>query len=228
MRWGNEHVFPVEAAFVGRQIDTVMKDIRAEVWVVGYMLQPETIGCVVERANHFSVPVVVLDPVMQTHAGQTLLEPDAIEALKLQLLPRCFMITPNLDEAELLLQTEVRSLEQMKEAARAIYRMGSRYVLLKGGRRRDRRASVDIFYDGGAFFELHAERVHTHNTLGLGMTMASVVAAELAWSAHPLDAAKLAKRYITQILLHAEDIVLGNGRGLLDHFLGQRPRIPEE
>jgi hydroxymethylpyrimidine/phosphomethylpyrimidine kinase len=162
---------------------------------------------------------------MVAKGGDRLLEPEARDALIELLLPLATVITPNLPEAEVLCGFPVTDLEGMRRAARAIHDRGPRCVVVKGGHLEAGQAgddapgrSVDLFFDGKELEELSAERVQTRNTHGTGCTFASAVAARLARGDTPLEAARAAKGYVTQILRASARLGIGHGHGPMDHM----------
>jgi hydroxymethylpyrimidine/phosphomethylpyrimidine kinase len=136
-----------------------------------------------------------------------------------RLFPLAMVVTPNLHEARALVGRELRSREDMREAARIIHGMGPRWVVVKGGHLEGDDRSVDVVFDGQDFYELDAPRVDTVNTHGTGCTFASAIAAGLARGLLPLDAIRQAKDYLTAILQASRAFKLGRGAyGPMDHF----------
>ncbi|MCB9639590.1 MAG: bifunctional hydroxymethylpyrimidine kinase/phosphomethylpyrimidine kinase [Myxococcales bacterium] len=218
---GVEDVFDIPASFVGRQIDVVMKDIGANVWKTGMLSTTEIIQLVAGRARDYIVDRLIVDPVMIAKGGSPLLQDDAQEALKTELLPLAYAVTPNHHEAQVLTGVEIKTVQDMEEAARKLHKMGPRYVVVKGGHLPKEQDAIDILYDGGSFFTLRAKRRQTYNTHGTGCTFASALAAEVARGRPFLDAARLAKSYVTTTIDYADEMDIGNGNGPLNHFFGK-------
>ncbi|MCK6510267.1 bifunctional hydroxymethylpyrimidine kinase/phosphomethylpyrimidine kinase [Myxococcota bacterium] len=225
---GVEDVFEIPLAFVGRQIDVVMKDIGANVWKTGMLSSREIIGLVAGRARDYLVDRLIVDPVMVAKGGSLLLKTDAKDALIRELFPVAFAITPNHHEAQELTGLEIKTPQDMEEAARKLHQMGPRYVIVKGGDLPKEQDALDILYDGGSFFTLRARRRQTYNTHGTGCTFASAFAAEIARGQPVLDAARLAKRYVTAAIDYADEMDIGNGNGPLNHFFGKVTPLPDE
>ncbi|MCX7642695.1 MAG: PfkB family carbohydrate kinase, partial [Armatimonadetes bacterium] len=139
------------------------------------------------------------------------LRPDAIDALKTKLLPLATVITPNLHEARALTGMEIRSLDEMREAAKKLSEFGVKYVVVKGGHLEGTTESVDILYDGKEFTEFRAPRYETKNTHGTGCIFASAIAAGLAFGLDIKSAVKQAKEFITAAIKGA--LSLGKGHG---------------
>ena len=217
---GVQGVFELPADFVAQQIDSVMEDIGADAWKTGMLSNAEIIQVVADRARHYQVERLVVDPVMVAKSGDPLLRPEAREALIEALLPLAYVITPNHHEAQVLTGLEIRTVEDMRRAAVAIHEMGARHVVVKGGHLPEASNAVDVLYDGQTFTELDAPRLETPNTHGTGCTFASAIAAELA-KGHPVpEAVRIAKAYLTAALRAAVDLQIGHGHGPLNHFLG--------
>jgi hydroxymethylpyrimidine/phosphomethylpyrimidine kinase len=159
----------------------------------------------------------VLDPVMVAKSGHHLLQPDAVAALRDMLVPIAQVITPNLPEAGVLLgSAEPASLADMQQAVRELHRLGSRWVLLKGGHLADV-ASTDLLFDGQAVTELPARRIATSNTHGTGCTLSSAIAALLP-RFEMAEAVRQAKAYLTAAIAASERLSVGSGHGPVHHF----------
>jgi hydroxymethylpyrimidine kinase/phosphomethylpyrimidine kinase len=142
-----------------------------------------------------------------------------VEALKTFLLPHAFLLTPNLDEASLLVGGEVNDVAGMRQAAEQLGRLGPRAVLVKGGHLRgdaiEASEAIDILYYRGAFTEFASPRIETRHTHGTGCTFSAAITASLASGHDLLDAVRRAKRYITAAIRNNPE--LGSGSGPLDH-----------
>ncbi len=195
------------------QIDAVLEDIGANVAKTGMLSSSVIIETVASRVRKWNLRLVV-DPVMRAKGGDALLRPEAVVTLRTLLLPLAEVVTPNLPEAEELTGRHVETLEEMREAARAIRALGPRHVVVKGGHRSDE--PVDVYFDGQTFAELHAERIQTLHTHGTGCTFSAAITAFLAQGQSVQDAVINAKNYITEAIRHAPGI--GHGHGPVGHF----------
>lgn len=207
---GVQGIFELPADFVAQQIDSVMSDIGADAVKTGMLSSADIIACVADRMRHYGVKRLVVDPVMVAKSGDPLLRPEARQALVEELLPLAMVVTPNRHEAEVLSGVAISSLEDLRRAARKIHAMGASYVVAKGGHLQGEQ-SVDVLYDGKTFREFTAPRIPTRNTHGTGCTFASAIAAGLARGLSVPDAVALAKEFITEGLLYAEDVGQGHG-----------------
>jgi len=208
-------VVPVAPDFIRQQIEVVLDDIGADAVKTGMLHDTaviETVAAVLaEKAA--SVPLV-LDPVMVAKGGAPLIEPGAIDALKRLLVPRAAVLTPNLPEAEVLLDGKIDGLEAMKQAARDLLRLGCRALLLKGGH-----LAGDTVYDvlataaGQRLWQ--SPRIDTRHTHGTGCTLASAIAAGIAQGLPVEAAVERARDYVQRAIASAPG--LGRGHGPLDH-----------
>lgn len=199
---------------IGAQIDAVFEDIGADAVKIGMVSNAESIKIIADKLRRYKPDKIVLDPVMVSKSGYMLLNPDAIESLKNELLPLATVVTPNLPEAEKISKVAIDGFNDMEKSARAIRAMGPKNVLIKGGHLSG--DSTDILFDGKNMIYLHAARVDTKNTHGTGCTLSSAIASNLALGMAIEDAVKNAKEYITTAIEHSLNI--GKGTGPTNHF----------
>jgi hydroxymethylpyrimidine/phosphomethylpyrimidine kinase len=167
------------------------------------------------------VEKLVVDPVMISKSGHSLLKSDAIEAVKKQLFPLALLVTPNVHEAQQLSGIKITSLAEARRAAKVIHGFGCKHVLIKGGHLLAERAT-DLLYDGRFFNVFKGEFIETPHTHGTGCTFASAIAAHLARDSSVVDAVHAAKVYVTEAIRHG--LAIGHGAGPTNHFyfLAQR------
>ncbi len=213
---GVQGVYDLPPDFVGLQIDSVMQDIGADAVKTGMLSNAQIIKVVSKKIKKYQVRNLVIDPVMVAKGGDRLLREDAVKELKEDLIPLAMLTTPNLNEAEVLSGLMIQNIEDMKEAAREIYKLGVKNVLVKGGDLLSEEA-IDLLYNGKTFREFRAERINTRNTHGTGCTLSSAIAAELAKGKKIEEAVDIAKKYITLAIKHSLD--LGHGHGPLNHLV---------
>jgi hydroxymethylpyrimidine/phosphomethylpyrimidine kinase len=200
-------VVEIEPKFVVQQIEVCAGDIGCDAVKTGMLANAGIIDAVAAAIRGLG-PLVV-DPVMIAKSGAPLLKPDAIDALKTELLPLATVVTPNLHEAGALTGREVKTLEQMKEAARAIRDLGPQNVVIKGGHLES--VAADVLYDGRNFTEFRAQRVATRNTHGTGCIFASAIAAGLAHKKTVAESVSAAKDFITAAI--RAGLAIGKGYG---------------
>ncbi|MEX1176878.1 MAG: bifunctional hydroxymethylpyrimidine kinase/phosphomethylpyrimidine kinase [Nitriliruptor sp.] len=214
------HVIP--AATVTAQIDAVLGDLAVRAVKTGMLATAELVELVAARAAAGELPNLVVDPVLVSGTGHRLLEDGALAAYRDLLLPHAMIVTPNLEEAAVLVGRPLRTLDDARSAAHELAELGPHLVVVKGGHLEGPEA-VDVIVAGGEEHELRADRIATSNTHGTGCTFAAAAAAGLANGVEPLDALIAAKRYVTGAIAGAAGWRLGSGNGPLDH-LGFSPR----
>lgn len=197
------------------QIRAVTEDIPPAAAKTGALGNRGIVEAVAAAAAAFSFPLVV-DPVMVSKHGLPLVAKEARDAFVDRLIPRAFLVTPNLSEAAALAGLEVGDVEGMRKAARTIYEMGARAVLVKGGHLAG--AAIDVLYDGRAWREFSAPRIETRHTHGTGCTYSAAITACLAAGAALEDAVTRAKAFITEAIRTSPG--LGRGAGPVNHHAG--------
>jgi len=201
-------VHTLDPALVTAQIQAVIADIPPAAAKTGALGTVEIIEAVASLAESFEFPLVV-DPVMISKHGAHLLLPDAETALRLRLLPRAFLVTPNLYEAEALTGISIRGKEDMHAAAQRLLDFGCPNVLIKGGHLPGQ--PVDLLYgqDGACFFE--GTRVETRHTHGTGCVYSAAITAGLALGRLLQEAVEQAKDFVQRAIETAPRLGAGNG-----------------
>ena len=212
-------VHGIPASFVTHQMNVLFEDATVHAVKVGMLGTAEVTEAVAAAIDRHRLPNVVVDPVMVAKSGDRLLERSAMEALRVELLPRADLLTPNLPEAaDLLGEEEATDLATMRAQAERLLKLGPRRVLLKGGHLTGEE-SVDLLVDGtGEPVELRALRVRTHNTHGTGCTLSSAIAALVPQRPDVASAVADAKSWLTEALRRAGEIDAGDGQGPVHHF----------
>jgi len=205
---GVQRVECLPADLVAGQIRAVIEDIPPVVAKTGALGSRAIVEAVAELAGRFQFPLVV-DPVLVSKNGQALLAPDAIEALKLRLLPHTFLLTPNLEEAALLTGLEVRDAAGMRAAARKLAEFGPRAVLVKGGHLQG--DATDILFHKGEWLEFTSPRLDSPHTHGTGCTFSAAITASLALGLDLAGAIGRAKKYITEAIRTSPGLWCGAG-----------------
>ncbi len=210
---GVRNIHPAPTDFIRDQIEAVLSDIGADVLKVGMLFSPEIIRLVAENIRKYSLPAVV-DPVMIAKGGASLLQDAAVSALRDELLPLAYLITPNLPEAEVLTGMTIRDEADMEKAAFKLHSMGSRNVLIKGGHLEG--DSVDLLLADGKLHRFMAKRFDTPHTHGTGCTYSAAIATFLSQGFPLVRAVEKSKIYITEAIRFAPG--LGSGHGPVNHF----------
>ncbi|MDO5626279.1 MAG: bifunctional hydroxymethylpyrimidine kinase/phosphomethylpyrimidine kinase [Pseudomonadota bacterium] len=222
---GVQGIHDVPPAFLAAQIDVVVGDIGAHAVKIGMLHAPDTVQVVAEAIDRHALPHVVLDPVMVSASGATLIEPPAVQALVDALFPRAAVITPNLDEAALLLGTPVRSVPDMAAAAQALLQRGARAVLLKGGHLSGNDVHDLLLERGAEPQAMQHERIDTRNLHGAGCTLSSAIAAFLAQGLPLRLAVEAARSYVLDAIKSGARVRTGHGNGPLDHGFSPRASV---
>lgn len=206
-------------SIIEQQIEAVLDDIGADVVKIGMLHSGEVVHAVAQVLRKYNIHDIVLDPVMVSTSGHKLIEDEAIEVMKKELLPMARVITPNIPEAEILLGEKLTEQEALPKAARRLSELYGTSVLLKAGHLVNDEL-IDIFYDkeSGEIMELKANRIDTENTHGTGCTLSSALAAQLAKGLNMKDAVRAAKRYINEAIIAGKDYKIGHGHGPVCHF----------
>ena len=218
---GVQGVYPLSVEAVQQQIKSIGEDIGTDALKTGMLFSSEIIQVVAEQIKHYQWRNVVVDPVMIAKGGASLLQREAIEALKKDLLPLATVITPNIPEAELLTGITIKRLADRQKAAQYLWDLGVAHVVIKGGHGEGE--LVDLLFDGKEFTEYRSERIQTKNTHGTGCTFAAAVTAELAKGREVKEAVQVAKDFIQAAV--ENQIAVGHGHGPTNHWAYRREKM---
>lgn len=212
---GVHGVYPQTKEAIEAQLDAVLSDIGVDAVKTGMLFSSEIIVAVAQKLKDYKVENIVIDPVMVAKGGQTLLQQEAIEAVRQSLVPIATVITPNIPEAEVIIgETGIASIQDMEKAARKIHQMGAQYVVLKGGHLQSTE-STDVLFDGETFTYFPIQRINTKHTHGTSCTFAAAIAAELAKGHSVENSIRVAKEFISCAIEHSLEI--GKGIGPTHH-----------
>src|SRR5256884_2682076 len=216
-----ESVHNTPSAELRAQLDALAKDCDIAAVKIGMLGNRGNAVVVAEFLDAYKFAHIVHDPVMKSSSGAELLDVGGIKFVAAELLKRASVITPNVLEAEVLTGLTIKDVADMEAAARKIIELGARAVIVKGGHLE---RAVDVLFDGNELVQLGGDRVKTDNTHGTGCTFASAIAAQLASARSLVEAATLAKAYVTKAI--EKGYAVGKGRVPLDHFYRQRIEPP--
>lgn len=230
---GVHAVYPMPEEAVLSQIDAVLGDMGAHAVKTGMLYSRDIVVAVAAKLDRYGVRKLVVDPVLVAKDGSPLFRRDAVKALREELLPRATIVTPNIPEACELLGVEegaIRTVSDMMEAASMLLRLGSEYVLLKGGHLEDeafRGLAIDVLAGSGKAVKepltLSGPRIATRHTHGTGCSTAAAIAAYLARGYEMDDAARAAKCFVAAAIARA--VPLGGGIGSLWHAAHREKKL---
>ncbi len=207
-------VLEVNKEMVEKQIRCIFDDIEVDSIKIGMVSNGEIIHTIKKLLLDYKGKNIVVDPVMISKSGYFLLKEEAVEELK-KLIAIADLVTPNIPEAEVLTNSKIENEEQMKSAAKKIYEMGAKAVLVKGGHRCN--DANDVLYFEGKFEIIKGKRIETKNTHGTGCTLSSAIASMLGKGLSVKEAVYLSKEYITKAIENS--FTIGEGVGPVGHFI---------
>lgn len=214
--------FDLPIQLINAQLDAVFADFEVASVKTGMLSSSAIVEAVAAKLTDYKPEMVVVDPVMISKSNFPLLKEEAINSLKESIIPLATLLTPNVYEAELLVDQKIKNLVDAKSAAKAIAELGCHAVLVKGGHLGEENA-IDVLYCNGKWSLFEAQRIQSKNTHGTGCTYSSAIATHLAMGKDLNEAIQSAKRYITDAIKNASDI--GNGNGPTHHFYFLTPPI---
>ena len=209
-------VHPIPANIVSEQIHAVACDLNVRACKTGMLATRELVEHVAMAIREEKLPNYVLDPVMVATSGDRLLDHDAEEAIIERLLPLCTVVTPNLDEASILVGEKIDTENKMRMAAQKLVANGASAALIKGGHLNNNEI-VDVLYDGQDFTAYRKRKIQTTSTHGTGCTLSAGIAAGLALGLTLHEAVAKALRFVDAAIANAPN--LGRGNGPLNHFV---------
>ena len=215
------HAVPLD--ILADQIDAVVLDIGADAVKIGMLHSADTVRTVADALQRHGLRKVVLDPVMIATSGAKLIDDDAIAVLVRELFPLASVVTPNLDEAALLVGRPLHTEADMEGAARELLQMGANAALVKGGHLTGDAVSDLLLARGAAPVWLRGRRIATPNTHGTGCTLSSAIASRLALGDALPDAVARARDYIRGALEAGAGVRTGGGSGPLNHSYAPLP-----
>ncbi|MCT4603507.1 MAG: bifunctional hydroxymethylpyrimidine kinase/phosphomethylpyrimidine kinase [Marinifilum sp.] len=216
---GVSNVHAVPNHILVEQINAVLNDIGTDAIKIGMLHSSETIKAVYNVLCQYNIQNVVLDPVMVATSGDKLLQEEAVSALKKLLIPLVRVITPNIPEAEVLLEKKIVNQDDVFLSAKELAEKYKVSVLLKAGHLSNDEL-IDVFYDFEKtdLLKLKSTRLDTKNTHGTGCTMSSAFAAYLSQGFDLQESAQKAKNYINGAIYAGADYEIGEGHGPVHHF----------
>lgn len=220
---GVQGIYPLSVATVIQQIKSVADDLNPNAVKTGMLFNSELIEAVAFAIKKEKWTKVVVDPVMIAKGGSALLLEEAVETLKKQLIPYAFCITPNIPESEKLVGYKILSLEDRKRAAKTIFQLGAKNVVIKGGHDEGSSEVTDLLFDGEVFHLFSSPRTNTRHTHGTGCTFAAAITAELAKGRAIYEAVETAKFFIQAAI--EDSLGIGSGHGPTNHLAYRHRKV---
>lgn len=204
------------------QIDAVAEDLPPAAVKSGMLGSAEVVEAVATALVRHAFPAYVLDPVMVATSGDRLLNSDAEQLIGERLLPLAALVTPNLDEAEILSGLAVRTPEEMERAGRALVARGAKAALVKGGHLQGEQV-IDVLVTPLGMRQFVRERINTTSTHGTGCTLSAAIVAGLAMGQELEPAVRAALDFVHRAILAAPGLGGEGGHGPLNHFVESSP-----
>lgn len=203
------------------QINAVFDDFNIVAIKTGMLSSKKVVQRIANLLKDRPIQNLIIDPVLVSKNGVPLLKQDAVAILKSAFIPLADLVTPNIDEAEILSGITIRKMKDAEESARIIFALGCRAVLIKGGHLRSH-PGCDLFYDGKTMLHLKGEWINSPHTHGTGCVYSAAIASHLALGKTMPNAIKTAKAYITETIRYG--LAIGHGQGPIDPFYRLRKR----
>jgi len=225
---GVRAIHTVPADFVKVQLETILEDIQPDAIKIGMVHSVDHVNVITEVLQQYPDIPIIYDPVMISSSGHQLIVDDAILSIIEKLFPLSALITPNMDEASLLANMQVKTVEDMHSAGSKIMETRPGALLLKGGHLESEQLTSLLFDASGIVKTLHTDKVITKNTHGTGCTLSSAIASYVARGLPLSDAVAQAQDYVYDAILQAADVLCGKGNGSLNHSHDPQKMIKQE
>ena len=214
---GVQAIHGVPAVFLKAQLQSVLDDIGVDAVKIGMLHSPDVVEVVAWAIDHYGLKQVVLDPVMVATSGDRLIAQETVAVLVSELFPRVQLVTPNLDEASLLVQKNLSQIDELQPAGLELLAMGAKAVLLKGGHLQGD-VLCDVLHQLGTDARVfQSTRIHSRNVHGTGCSLSSAIAAYLALGHDMHTAVEQARAFIRQAIASGAAVKTGEGHGPLNH-----------
>ena len=225
---GVQSIFSIPTSVVKEQLDSIFDDIPPSAIKIGMVHTPELVETIAAKLKNYPKIPVVFDPVMVATSGHKLIEDETIKSITELLFPLADVITPNMDEAAILAQMPVETIEDMRIAGNKILDLSCKSVLLKGGHLKSDLLTSLFFGPDKTVDEFEFEKFETQNMHGSGCTLSSAIASYLAQKNSLLNSVTKAQEYVHQAIYHAKDVKIGKGNGPLNHFFNPQKLVKYE
>ncbi|RYG74212.1 bifunctional hydroxymethylpyrimidine kinase/phosphomethylpyrimidine kinase [Lentibacillus lipolyticus] len=218
---GVQDVHHMPVSMIKQQLDSVISDISFQAFKTGMLANIDIMDAVVEKISCLDI-AYIMDPVMVTTSGDTLISKDSREYLRDNLLPMATLVTPNIPEAEVIISGTIETAEDMQRAAQQIvHEFGAEAALVKGGHLEGK--AVDFLYDGEIMHTFSAERIDTKNTHGTGCTYSAAITAYMSQGYSLPNAVQHAKEFVTVAI--RDSFSVGHGSGPTNQWAHRMERV---
>lgn len=215
---GVHGIFPTPASFVLAQLKAVLDDLDVKAMKTGMLFDAAIIKGIVDVVKEQNIPLIV-DPVMIAKGGASLLQQQAVEAMREHLLPIATICTPNIPEAEVLTGRTIQSDQHIEQAAKELLAIGVKYVVIKGGHLQGAFATDSVYWKNG-YFSVTTPRIDTKDTHGTGFTFSAAITALIAKGYSVKEAIIEAKKFIHSVI--SNPLHIRGGHGPTNHFANKR------
>ena len=208
-------IIPIKPREIEKQILFTCKDIRPDVIKIGMLHSSSVINSIIKTIKKLNINKIILDPVMVSKGGTKLINNAAVNTLKLKLIKKATLITPNIPEAEVLTGKKIKKLTDMIEAAKILNKFGARSILLKGGHKKSKFVE-DVYLCNNLVKIFKSKRIITKNTHGTGCTLSSAIATFLSCGKPLKKSCELGIKYVNQAI--RSNLNYGKGHGPINHL----------
>lgn len=225
---GVKSIYPIPHKAVQEQIAAIMEDIPPNAIKIGMLHTSELVDSVIETLKKYPKIPLVFDPVMVATSGHKLIEDSTIDTIIEKLFPIADILTPNLDEAAILAQMEITTIEDMHTAGKRIKALGANNILLKGGHLKTPQLTSLYFNNSDSVTAFQQEKYETNNTHGSGCTLSSAIASYIALGNSFTEAITKGQAYVHKAIFHGKDVAIGKGNGPLNHFFNPQKLVKND
>jgi len=212
---GVTSIASISAKEISKQIEFTSKDIKPDVVKIGMLHSKSVINSVLKSLNKIKVKKIILDPVMVAKSGTKLISNHSIKILKLKMIKKASLITPNIPEAEILTKTKIKTIEDMIFSAKILIKLGAKNVLIKGGHL-DSKIMQDIFLNKNEIYFFKNRKINTKNTHGTGCTLSSAIATYYSCGKTLKKSCEMAIKYVNHAI--GTGPKYGKGHGPINHL----------